>query len=1102
MLAVSSFAAWSQTAQPAKDLLGVRPADRISGQIDESQRAVLSGQRHPSAKAESAIGRVPHDQRMERMVLVLSASPDQEAALDELLSAQQDPESPYYHQWLTPQKFGQRFGVSNNDLEKVAGWLQTHGMEIEDIPASRRSIIFSGTAAQVESAFHTTMQKYLVTAQTHFANATDPEIPQALAGVVRGVVSLHDFRSAPAHVTAPAYTAGNGAHYLMPQDWVTIYDVGPLYNQGLDGTGQSIAVLGRVDISLPDVRTFRSNAGLPANDPQMIVNGTDPGFSNSNDQAESSLDVEWAGAIAKNVSVKFVTSKSGSSDGVALSAQYAVAHNVAPIISFSYGLCEAAEGSGGNAFWNSLWQQAAAQGISVFVSSGDNGAAGCDSSSASTATQGRGVNALCSSPYSTCVGGTQFNDVSNPSQYWSSTNGAGASSALSYIPEIAWNETGWTGGLWSTGGGASIVYSKPSWQSAPGVPSDGMRDVPDVAMTASIHDAYMTQISGSTYLLGGTSAATPSFASVMAMVLENAGAAQGNANPVFYGLATLQLSNGGAAVFHDTTSGSNTVPGVTGFNAGTGYDQATGLGSVDASVLVNHWQDSAGANYALSPSSSSVSVAQSATSTVTVSLSGMGGFNSSVALSASGAPAGVTLTLSSSTLTSTAPVTLTISASSSAAAGTSTLTISGSGGGLTRTAQIALTVSGPPSFRLTAGASSASVTAGSKSTVSLTTAGLNGFNAAVALSASGLPSGVTASFAPASLAAPGSGSSTLTLTAASTITTSGTSTVTVTAKSGSITKTQTLSLTVIVPSFTLTSSASSGSVTPVSPATITLTTALQNGFNAAVALSVSGMPKGVTASFAPTSIGAPGNGSSTLTLTAAANATAGNATLTVTAKGGAITKTQSINLTVPSFTLSAKSSSTSLILGGTASYTVTTAVQSGFSSAVALSVSGLPNGVTASFAPSSIASPGSGSSNLTLTAGSAVSPGTSSLTVTATGAGVTKTLSLGLTVPAPSFTLTLGAASASVAIGGSVPVSVSTSGVNAFAAAVTFSVSGLPKGVTASFSPTSIASPGAGSSSMTLAAGSTAVTGTSKLTVTATGGGVTKTQTLSLTVTH
>jgi hypothetical protein len=939
---------------------------------------------------------VAPDLHLERMVLVLAADSDQDAALEELIRAQHDPGSPYYHHWLTPAQFGKRFGVSQNDLDQVTTWLQGNGFDVEEVSASHRTVVFSGSAAQVESAFRTTIRKYLTQGAVHYANANDPAIPHALAPVVRGVVALHDFRSAPTHVVAPQYTTANGAHFLMPQDWATIYDVSPLYAQGLDGTGQSIAVLGRMDVALSDVRTFRTNAGLPPNDPQIIVNGPDPGFAWCDDELESAMDVEWAGAIAGNATIKFVTSKSGASDGITLSAQYAVNHNVAPIVSLSYGLCEAALGTAGNAFWNNTWAQAAAQGMSVFVSSGDEGAAGCDSPTQKTATQKRGVNGLCSSPYSTCVGGTQFNDTYNPGQYWSATNGAGQSSALSYIPESAWNESAWAGGLWAGGGGASSVYRKPGWQTAPGVPADGMRDVPDVALHGSIQDAYVLWVQGKIFYASGTSAGAPSLASVMALVNEHAGAAQGNANPVFYALANQQLSNGGAAVFHDVTSGNNSVPGLAGFNAGAGYDQATGLGSVDASLLVNHWKDGSNVNFTLTPNVSSISVSAGSSTAATITLTTQGGFASPVTLTASGMPTGVTVRFSSSTLTTSTPVTATVSAAANTVVGTSTVTITGTGGGLTRTAALSVAVVAP-NFTLTLSAASASVTAGSSTAMTVSAAALGGFKSAISLSVSGQPKGVTATLVPATIASPGNGTSTLTMSASSSAL-AGVSTLTLKGTGGGLTRTQTISLTVVVPTFALTATAASATVTSGGATTLTLNASAMSGFKSAITLAVTGLPKGATAKFAPTSIAAPGNGSSTLTITTAAATASGTYSLNVTGSGGGVTKKQALSLTViaPSFTLTLGTTKVTVARGGSMPITVTTAATNGFSSAITLSVSGLPRGVTASFVPASVAS--NGSSRLTLKAASTAVVGTSVLTVTGKGGGITKTQALTLAV--------------------------------------------------------------------------------------------------------
>ena len=438
----------------------------------------------------------------------------------------------------------ERFGVSEADAAQVTAWLTSYGMEVEELTAGRRSIIFSGTAAEVESAFHTQIHTYKIGGEIHHANASDPEIPMAFAQVVGGVVSLHDFRSKPMHngarIPTPDFTSG-GSHYLAPADFATIYDLGPLYQQSINGNGQSGAIVARSNISIADVRQFRTSFGLPANDPQIIVNGSDPGIVSSGEETEADLDVEWSGAVAKDSVIKFVVSKStSSSDGSYLSAQYIVSHNLAPVMSMSFGVCEAALGSSGNSFIDSLWQQAAAQGITVFVSSGDSGAAGCDSPSASRATHGRGVNGLCSTPYSVCVGGTEFNDASHPSLYWSPSNTSGTeASALSYIPEVAWNESA-AGGLWASGGGASTLYPKPSWQTGTGVPADGKRDVPDISLTSAGHDGYLIYQNGGLYVVGGTSAASASFAGVMALVVQNAAARQGNANTGFYSLASKQ----------------------------------------------------------------------------------------------------------------------------------------------------------------------------------------------------------------------------------------------------------------------------------------------------------------------------------------------------------------------------------------------------------------------------------------------------------------------------------------------------------------------------------------------------------------------------------
>jgi subtilase family serine protease len=575
-----------------------RPTERITRRIDDRYRTPRPGHRHPLARPEFDTGAAEAGTRMERMVMVLEPDAAQQAELEALLEAQQDLASPQYQQWIGPEEFGLRFGVAERDVEQIVSWLNSQGFEVEPVAPGRREIVFSGTAGQVATAFQTEIHVYDTGSELHYANATEPEIPTAMAEVVSGLVSLHDFHSLPMHrQAAPNFTSG-GSHYMAPADFATIYNATALPGSSITSTGQSIAVMGRTNLKMSDVQSFRSRFSLPVNDPTVVLNGRDPGIVSAGEQTEATLDVEWAGAVARNAAIKLVVSAStAASDGVALSAQYAVNQNLAPVITVSFGLCESAVGTAGNRFWSQLWQQAAAQGITVLVSSGDSGATGCDAGSAAKAKGGAGVNALCSTPYNVCVGGTQFSDTASPATWWSNTtNPSTYGSALSYIPETAWNASGAVAGgaaLWSGGGGWSGVYARPAWQTGTSVPAGAWRAVPDVSLNASTHDGYLVVLNGQLWVMGGTSAAAPAMAGLMAMVVQKNGSRLGNANTALYALAANQRS-GGAAVFHDITSGSNSVPGQAGYAAGVGYDMATGLGSVNAAQLVNYWNTAAG----------------------------------------------------------------------------------------------------------------------------------------------------------------------------------------------------------------------------------------------------------------------------------------------------------------------------------------------------------------------------------------------------------------------------------------------------------------------------------------------------------------------------
>jgi pseudomonalisin len=580
-------------------------AGAVSGTAAGSDRVVLAGTLPPLALPGLSVGRTDPGLRMERIILRLALRPGARARLDRLLAEQVDPASDRFHRWLTPEEFGAELGLGDGELGRVIGWLTAQGFTIDEVPRGRRWINFSGTAGQVEAAFRTEMRDYRIDGEVRHAAAVAPSVPRALAGWIEGIVSLDDLplpaprglagrRVLAAAGALPRFNASGGGHLLAPADLATIYDFAPLYRAGVDGLGQSIAVLGRCDIKLEDVRAFRGFFGLPPNDPVLVHNGPDPGFVNVYDEGESDLDVEWAGAVAPRATVKLVISSStGNTDGIALSAQYAVDQNLAPVVSVSYGLCEALLGPSRVAFWNDVWSQAAAEGITVVTAAGDSGPAGCDSPNTPVAANAS-VNGVCSTPYDVCVGGTQFDDTADPGAWWAAAaDPVSRGSARSYIPEIAWNESGTVAGgsgLWSGGGGASSAFPKPAWQAAPGVPGDGARDVPDVSLAGAAHAAYIYLEEGQMLTIGGTSGGAPAFAGLMALLVQRVRERQGNVNPLFYQLGARQYGGqGGPKVFHDVTRGNNTVPGVGGFSAGPGYDEVTGLGSVDAAELVNHW---------------------------------------------------------------------------------------------------------------------------------------------------------------------------------------------------------------------------------------------------------------------------------------------------------------------------------------------------------------------------------------------------------------------------------------------------------------------------------------------------------------------------------
>ena len=592
--------------------------------VDETQLVLLKGNTHPLARPQFDQGAAPPNLPMERMLLVLRRSPEQESGLRSLLDNQQDKASPSYHRWLTPEQFGKQFGPADEDIQIVTSWLQVHGFQVAQVAKGRAVIEFSGAAEQVQEAFHAAIHKYVVNGEEYWANASDPQIPAALTPVVAGVHTLHNFRKKPtirfsaAPVAAtvikgklPQLTFADGRHGLTFADYRTIYGATSLlFTQGIQGQGQNIAVVGRSNLfnQGQDVSDFRNFLGECCGNLVITLNGPDPGDLGGGEEFEATLDATWSGALAFNAEVDFVVSAStNSTDGVDLSEFYIIDNNLAPVMTESFSGCESLRMTTELNAQEVLAEQAAAEGITYIVSSGDSGAAGCDDPNNFLAKFGPSVNALASSPFTVAVGGTEFNENGRPNIYWRSSNDPSGSSVFGYIPEDVWNESGPSLGLWSSGGGVSSYFPKPSWQS---IVAGSHRALPDVSLTAALHDAYLVCFEGSCvpnsqgeiflYFVGGTSASAPSFASIMALVNEKTAARQGQADYVLYQLAAqenLSQCNGsstvvppaGKCVFNDVTIGNNSVPGLTGFASTVGYDLANGLGSVNVTNLANAW---------------------------------------------------------------------------------------------------------------------------------------------------------------------------------------------------------------------------------------------------------------------------------------------------------------------------------------------------------------------------------------------------------------------------------------------------------------------------------------------------------------------------------
>jgi len=704
---VGSCAVSALSAQTRSNVIaGLQPVmqvDRIAANADYGSLVGLQQKLPGWASGPNQAGQPVDQGKQIQVSIVLSRDAAAEAAFSQLLANQQNPMSPLYHQWLTPQQVGELYGPTANDLAAVTSWLSSQGLTVESISPNGVIVRASGSMATVGSAFHTSFGMFADKERQRISTISEPSIPAALAPVIRSVHGLTQTQYEPQSRTSvhtwpaagirPQVDLGGGSYAVLPNDFSIIYDIASIYAAGNQGAtigskAQHIAIIGKSRIVASDIANYEALASLPSNQPNVVLAGKDPGVatgSNVGYASEATLDVDRVMGTAPGAQVDLVISAdTATDDGVDTGIAYNIDTLHDPIMTISFGSCEVQNGSAETDYLGSQFETAASEGISTFVSADDSGVAGCDTPfspvTLAETPQVASINVLCSSGYVTCVGGTEFKDEANPSLYWASSNApAGYESALSYIPEGAWNESSTVGSngtmlyqVAAGGGGVSAYITKPSWQSGLGVPADGFRDVPDVSFTAADHDGYLgcfaagggscvssssgTQIT----VFSGTSAAAPGMAGIAALLNTQMGVAQGNLNPMLYRLAASTPT-----AFHDVTVATsgvtgcmaatpstcdNSTPGessltggLAGYVVGVGYDQATGLGSLDVADFIAAASGGGGGGTAgsftlsASPSKLSVTPVANTTTTSTWVLTGtsVSGFTGTVALSCS-----------------------------------------------------------------------------------------------------------------------------------------------------------------------------------------------------------------------------------------------------------------------------------------------------------------------------------------------------------------------------------------------------------------------------------------------------------------------------------
>ena len=797
-----------------------------------------------------------------------------QAGLEKFLQEVYEPTNPSFRRFLTVPEFTARFGPSQEDYEAVVDFAKSYGFKVVGGTRDAMDVQVEGSVTSVEAAFHVAMGVYLHPTENRTFYAPDREPTVDLPFPLWHISGLDNYSiPRPAlhrnSAVQPNATTGSGpSASFLGSDMRAAYYVNGSSTATLTGSGQNIGLLEYAGFDIADLNTYYSNVGqtsLSSKVTGISTDGTSLSCVYSGrrgcDDTEQIIDMTQALGMAPGITTLYVYV--GSSDTALLGAMSS--DTPLPLQLSSSWTWSPPDPTTDNVYF----QKMAAQGQSFFQASGDSSAW---SSS----------NDLYPSedPYVICVGGTDL-----------TTSGAGGP---------------WSGEtVWSDGGGGISPdhYAIPSWQQLTGVitasnkGSTAYRNGPDVSANANFtYYVCADQEACSANEYGGTSFAAPLWAGYIALANQqakaNGAAAVGFLNPTIY---PIGVSGSYDTDFHDITSGSNGYPAV------TGYDLASGWGSPNGAALINALAGPAGPNFTISASPTSVSVVQGNAGTSTITTTAVNGFSSAITLSTSGLPTGVTAGFATNPVpspgTGTSLLTLTVAAST--ATGTYPITVTGTAGSTVNSTTVNLTVTAP-NFTISPSPTSVSAVQGNAGTSTITTAAVNGFSSAITLSASGLPTGVTAGFGTNPIASPGTGTSLLTLTVASTAAT-GTYPITVTGMGGGITNSTTVNLTVTAPApanFSLKASPTSLTVSRGSSGSSTITSALSGSFNSAVALSASGMPTGVTATLTPSSLAAPGSGTSTLKLTVSSSARSGTSTITITGTGGGKTNTTTVSLRV------------------------------------------------------------------------------------------------------------------------------------------------------------------------------------------------------------